>query len=39
MTTHPRTAALRSRNLVLAAMICAVSMTFFDQTIISTNCR
>ena len=33
--TPATTAEGRSRNLILAAMIFAVSMTFIDQTIIS----
>ena len=33
--TGTATAGGRSRNLVLAAMIFAVAMTFIDQTIVS----
>ncbi len=33
--TEPRAVHARSRNLVLAAMIFAVAMTFIDQTIVS----
>src|SRR6202046_5934890 len=34
-STSTSTTAGRSRNLILAAMIFAVSMTFIDQTIVS----
>ena len=35
--TPATTTDSRSRNLILAAMIFAVSMTFIDQTIISIS--